>query len=71
MVINRIRKLREIHGLTQLELAKKLNITRQTVIAIESYKYNPSLKLALEIADFFNMRVEEIFEIREGDSTNE
>ncbi|ASJ07878.1 transcriptional regulator [Thermococcus siculi] len=63
---NRLRELREERGLTQEELAKALGVTRQTIIAIEKGKYDPSLKLAFKIARFFNMPIEEIF-IYEGD----
>ena len=63
---NRLRELREAKGLTQEELAKALGVTRQTIIAIEKGKYDPSLRLAFKIARFFNKMIEEIF-IYEGD----
>ncbi|HDZ35911.1 MAG TPA: transcriptional regulator [Thermococcus sp.] len=63
---NRLRELREAKGLTQEELAKALGVTRQTIIAIEKGKYDPSLRLAFKIARFFNRTIEEIF-IYEGD----
>jgi len=63
---NRLRELREARGLTQEELAKALGVTRQTIIAIEKGRYDPSLRLAFKIARFFNKSVEEIF-IYEGD----
>jgi len=65
-VKNRLRELREAKGLTQEELAKALGVTRQTIIAIEKGKYDPSLRLAFKIARFFNRTIEEIF-IYEGD----
>lgn len=58
---NRVRVLRAEHELTQAELAERLNVTRQTVIAIESGKYDPSLPLAFAIARAFGLRIEEIF----------
>ena len=58
---NRLRVLRAEHNLTQAELAAKLNVTRQTVIAIESGKYDPSLPLAFAIARTFNQTIEDIF----------
>ena len=58
---NRVRVLRAEHNLTQAELAVKLNVTRQTVIAIESGKYDPSLPLAFGIAKTFSMAIEDIF----------
>ncbi len=58
---NRLRELREEKGLTQEELARVLSVTRQTIIAIERGKYDPSLRLAFKIARFFNKLIEEIF----------
>lgn len=58
---NRLRVLRAEHNLTQAELAEKVNVTRQTVIAIESGKYDPSLPLAFSIARTFNQTIEDIF----------
>ncbi|NJF24729.1 helix-turn-helix transcriptional regulator [Thermococcus sp. Bubb.Bath] len=58
---NRLRELREERGLTQEELAKALGVTRQTIIAIERGKYDPSLKLAFKIARFFGKSIEEVF----------
>ena len=47
--------------ITQEELAKQVNVTRQTIHAIETGKFNPSVKLALLLADFFHCKVEDIF----------
>ncbi len=58
---NNIKVYRAMSDLTQEELARKLGVTRQTIIAIEKGKYDPSLKLAFEIANFFNVKVEDIF----------
>ena len=63
---NRLRELREELGITQEELARALGVTRQTIIAIEKGKYDPSLKLAFRIARFFNTTIEEIFIYEEG-----
>lgn len=63
---NRLRELREARGLTQEELAKILGVTRQTIIAIEKGKYDPSLRLAFKIARVFGVKIEDIF-IYEGD----
>jgi len=65
-VKNRLRELREWKGLTQEDLAKALGVTRQTIIAIEKGKYNPSLELAFKMARFFNVKIEDIF-IYEGE----
>lgn len=58
---NRVRVYRAIHDLTQEELAKKIGVTRQTVLAIEKGKYSPSLDLAFKIAKIFGVKIEEIF----------
>ena len=58
---NKIKVLRAMHDTTQEELAKKLEVSRQTILAIEKDKYDPSLKLALKIAKFFEVPVEELF----------
>jgi putative transcriptional regulator len=63
---NRLRELREERGLTQEELAKALGVTRQTIIAIEKGKYDPSLRLAFKIARFFGVKIEDIF-VYEGE----
>ena len=62
MVIeNNVRAYRKQLNVTQEELAQRLDISRQTIIAIENKKYNPSLELALKIGKVFNKPVEEIF----------
>lgn len=63
---NNVHELRKKMRLTQEELAKKLGVTRQTIISIEQGKYIASLPLALKMAKIFNMSVENIFEL-EGD----
>lgn len=50
-----------MHDLTQEALATELGVTRQTVLAIEKGKYDPSLELAFRIARFFGVNIEEIF----------
>jgi len=61
-VRNNIRKLRFLHNeMTQEQLAEKAGVTRQTIIAIESAKYAPSLELAFRIAQVFNVPLEEVF----------
>ncbi|HEY7331129.1 MAG TPA: helix-turn-helix transcriptional regulator [Gemmataceae bacterium] len=67
---NRIRRLRFDHGeMTQQELAERVGVTRQTIIALESGKYVPSLLLAFRLAAAFGMKVEDVFQY-EGGSTN-
>ncbi|MFZ2024869.1 MAG: helix-turn-helix transcriptional regulator [Microgenomates group bacterium] len=58
---NKIKVYRAIKGLTQEELAEKIGVTRQTVNAIESDKYLPSLGLAFKIARLFHTTVEDVF----------
>lgn len=61
-VRNNIRKLRFQHNeMTQEQLAEKVGVTRQTIIAIESAKYSPSLELAFRIARVFGVPLEEVF----------
>ena len=59
---NKIRVLRAMKDITQDQLAKALSVTRQTIIAIENGKYNPSLELAFKIAEYFQTTIEEIFQ---------
>ncbi|MCQ4090145.1 helix-turn-helix transcriptional regulator [Exiguobacterium sp. LL15] len=58
---NKVREMREERGWSQGELAKRLNVSRQTVISIEKERYNPSLDLAFTLADLFERRIEDIF----------
>ena len=58
---NKIKELRARHNLTQEDLADKVEVTRQTIIAIENGRYDPSLPLAFKIAKVFKMKIEEIF----------
>ena len=58
---NRIRQLREEYGWTQGSLAEQLGVSRQTVNALETGKYDPSLPLAFAIAKLFEERIEDIF----------
>lgn len=58
---NRLKEIRESRGWTQAELGDLLGVSRQTVIAIERGKYDPSLPLAFQIADVFGLRVDEVF----------
>ena len=58
---NRIKEYRARHDLTQDELARKVNVRRETIVFLEKNKYNPSLKLARDIAVVFGVAIEEIF----------
>jgi len=58
---NTIKVLRAVKGLTQEQLADDLGVTRQTIHAVESGKYNPSIDLAFKLARYFDTSIEEIF----------
>ncbi len=58
---NRLNVFRAEKRISQDDLAKQLNVSRQTINAIEREKYDPSLPLALKIAKMFNVKVEDIF----------
>jgi len=59
---SRLRDLRQQHNWSQAELAERLKVSRQTVNAIETDKYDPSLPLAFKIAKLFHLPIEEVFE---------
>lgn len=63
---NRLRELRSARGWTQGELADRLDISRQSVNAIETGKYDPSLPLAFAVARLFGSKIEDIFLDRAG-----
>ena len=61
-LVNHLKIIRFSNGqITQDELAKAVEVSRQTIISIEKGKFNPSVKLALRIADHFDCKVEDIF----------
>ena len=60
---NHLRVLRAERNWTQAELAEQLQVSRQTINAVETEKYEPSLTLAFKIAHLFRKRIEEIFEL--------
>ena len=67
LVSNNIRKLRFQHDeMTQEQLAEKIGVTRQTIVAIEKEKYSPSLELAFRIARVFGLPLEEVFSFDES-----
>jgi putative transcriptional regulator len=63
-VVNAVQKLRMNRSLTQEELAERVGVSRQTIIAIERGNYTPSVLLALKIARIFKVPVEDIFSLR-------
>ncbi|MBU1644445.1 MAG: helix-turn-helix transcriptional regulator [Nanoarchaeota archaeon] len=60
---NKLKEFREKNKMTQEKLAKKVGVTRQTIISIENDKYIPSLPLALKFAKIFKCKVENLFEV--------
>lgn len=63
-ITNRVRELRGVgEGMTQQQLAEAVGVSRQTIIAIESGRYRPSLEVALKIAHTFGQPVEAIFRL--------
>ena len=64
---NRLRIERAVLDITQAQLAERIKVSRQTVNAIESNKYVPSTVLALKIARVFGLKVEDVFQLEDGD----
>lgn len=62
---NSLREQRTLRGLSQADLAESLGVSRQTVIAIESGRYSPSLPLAFRIARYFDVTVDRLFDPEE------
>jgi putative transcriptional regulator len=58
---NKLKVHRAMNDITQEELAKEVGVTRQTINAIERERYDPSLELAFELADYFNCSIEDLF----------
>ena len=68
-LVNNLKSMRfNKNQITQEELADKVNVSRQTIHSIENGKFNPSVKLALSIAQFFECQVEEIFYLKMEDN---
>ena len=68
-VRNHVRRhRRQLHDMTQQELADRVGVNRQTILSIERGRYNPSVGLALELAEVFGVPVEALFEIDRGEA---
>lgn len=66
IITSNVRTLRFMNGeMTQQELAEKVGVTRQTIVAIEKSKYSPSLELAFKIAKVFDTSIDEVFKYEE------
>ena len=62
-ITNEIRRLRFAHGeMTQADLAERVGVTRQTIIAIEQGRYSPSLEMAFQIARVFDVNLDDVFQ---------
>jgi DNA-binding XRE family transcriptional regulator len=64
-MITKIKEYRAKNGLTQGDLANLVGVRRETIVHLENGRYNPSLKLAMDIAKIFGVTVEELFEYRD------
>ena len=64
-IITNLKSVRESIGMTQQELADRIGIRRETILHLENNRYNPSLEMALKIAQVFNLQVEELFQLKE------
>jgi putative transcriptional regulator len=62
----RIKELRAKHGLTQEDLARKVGVRRETIVFLEKGKYNPSLRLAHDVAEALKTTVDELFVFESG-----
>ena len=71
MMHNQIRVYRARFQVTQEELARRMGVTRQTILAIEKNKYNPSLELGLRLAAEFKVSVEELFQLDSSQNIQE
>jgi len=65
MLITHIKEHRERLGMTQSQLAQAVGVRRETIVHLENGKYNPSLKLAMDIAKLFEISVEDLFQFEE------
>ncbi|MBE6552630.1 MAG: helix-turn-helix transcriptional regulator [Ruminococcaceae bacterium] len=61
-MVNKVKELRERAGLTQKELGERVGVSRQAINAIETGKFDPSVWLAYDLAKYFDLAIEEIFD---------
>ena len=64
-IITNLNSVRESTGMTQQELADRIGMRRETILHLENNRYNPSLEMALKIAQVFDLRVEELFQLKD------
>ena len=64
-IITKLKSVRETRGMTQQELADRIGMRRETILHLENNRYNTSLEMALKIAQVFDLRVEELFQLKD------
>lgn len=70
MIENKIKHYRELKKISQETIAKKVGVSRQTIISMEKGSYNPSLYLAMKLSKVLEVTIEELFQLEEDDETN-
>ena len=70
-IITNLKSVRESRGMTQQELADRIGMRRETILHLENNRYNPSLEMALKIAQVFDLRVEELFQLKDKEDNYE
>ena len=70
-IITNLKTVRESIGMTQQELADRIGMRRETILHLENNRYNPSLEMALKIAQVFDLRVEELFQLKDKEDNYE
>ena len=63
-IVTNLKSVRDSRGMTQQELADRIGMRRETILHLENNRYNPSLEMALKIAQVFDFRVEELFQLK-------
>lgn len=69
MIVNQLRQYRELNSFTQEELARCVNVSRQTIISIEKGSYNPSLELAFKLSRILQVTLDDLFQWEDGNET--
>lgn len=64
-IITNLKSVRESRSMTQQELADRIGMRRETILHLENNRYNPSLEMALKITQVFDLRVEELFQLKD------
>ena len=64
-IVTNLKSVRESRSMTQQELADRIGMRRETILHLENNRYNPSLEMALKIAQVFDLRVEELFQLKD------